>query len=170
MKKVRIDLIWQRFWKLTAISPADVTKHWRLRWNCRCDCWNNYIVVWSHLRNWNTKSCWCIRKERNNNISHWMGKTRIYGIWCSMKYRCYNKNSKDYMHYWERWIKVLWKTFEAFRDDMYDSYLEHVKGYWEKETTIDRINNNWNYEKTNCKWSTYNEQANNRRPRSPNKE
>jgi len=56
--------------------------------------------------------------------------------------------------------------FEEFRDDMYKSYLEHVEKYWEKETSIDRIDNNWNYCKENCKRSTPKEQSNNRRERT----
>lgn len=55
-----------------------------------------------------------------------------------------------------------WKDFQNFYDDMYESYVDHVNEYGEKDTTIDRIDVNRNYEKENCKWSTLREQFNNK--------
>lgn len=57
----------------------------------------------------------------------------------------------------------LWKSFEDFRDDMYDSYLEHVEKHGEKQTTLDRIDVNGNYQRDNCRWATMPEQAAGRR-------
>lgn len=84
---------------------------------------------------------------------HWMWKTRFYQTWINMKSRCNNKtpHSKSYR---DKWIKVLWKTFWEFRDDMYKNYLEHVEKHWEKNTSINRIDNDWNYCKDNCEWAT----------------
>ena len=79
-----------------------------------------------------------------------------------MKARCTEECRRWYHNYGGRWIKVLWKSFEEFRDDMYESYLEHIKEYWEKETTIDRIDVDWNYCKENCRRATLKEQANNK--------
>jgi len=58
---------------------------------------------------------------------------------------------------------MLWKSFEEFKKDMYDSYIIHIEKYGLKETTIDRINNEGNYCKKNCQWSTRSEQMKNRR-------
>jgi hypothetical protein len=76
--------------------------------------------------------------------------------------RCNNSKYIYYEIYGGKGIKVEWESFESFRDDMYKSYLEHVKKFGEKNTTIDRIKSSGNYSKTNCQWATAKEQTNNR--------
>lgn len=96
------------------------------------------------------------RNFKWNNYNKALYKTRIYRIWSNMKTRCSNTNIKDYYRYWWRWISFCekWKHFEWFYEDMKDWYSESL--------TLDRINNNWNYCKENCRWTDLKTQSNNR--------
>lgn len=94
---------------------------------------------------------------------HGMSQTAFYKKWTSMTSRCNNPNTDGYVNYGGRGIKIEWKSFKEFKDDMYESYLKHVEEFGQKQTTIDRINNDGNYRKDNCRWATYSEQITNSR-------
>lgn len=159
---------WEKFWRLTILWES--IKRWKeLFEKCICDCWEIKFVSRSHLRRWAVRSCWCLSKELTKERldkyrkKHWMYNTHIYKIYRWAKYRCSNKNATSYKIYWWRWIRFLWDSFEEFYEDMWDSYKEHIKKYWIKNTTIDRINCNWDYCKENCRRVTRQEQNDNRR-------
>lgn len=82
-----------------------------------------------------------------------------------MKQRCHNPSSKDFARYGARGITVSekWFDFTGFMDDMRESYEKHVKEYGERNTQIDRVDNNDGYNKYNCRWVTMRENLNNRR-------
>lgn len=96
-------------------------------------------------------------KGNKNHLKHGMRHTRLYNIWRSMRQRCSNPNCINYHNYGGKGIKVCdeWNKFEIFYE------WAMANGYTE-ELTIDRIDVNGNYEPSNCKWSSYKEQANNK--------
>ena len=156
MKK---DLTWQRFGALTAITFYWFIK-WKSRRTYRCDCWNIVHTRWSNVTFWHKNSCWCLNHKFTKHNMTW---THFYSKWTSLKQRCNNKNNKCYKDYGWRWVENKWSTFEEFKNDMYQSYLEHIGKHWEKQTTIDRIDVNGHYCKDNCKWATRQEQCSNKR-------
>ncbi len=94
---------------------------------------------------------------------HGLSKTRFYHIWSVMLQRINNPKNTHYRYYGGRGIKCEWKGFIEFRNDMYLFYLAHTKEFGEKNTTLERIDNNKNYSKSNCKWATVKEQHYNTR-------
>lgn len=135
---------------------------------CRCDCWvEKYVQKW-HLLSWATKSCWCLKRDTcaemgKQNKKHWLRRDSIYAKYQWIKARCERSGCHWYHNYGERWIKCLRDSFEDFYNDMGPSYEEHVRQFWKQDTTIERIDVNWDYCKENCKRVTREEQYMNKR-------
>lgn len=158
-----INLIGKRFGRLVVIEQIGKNKHGHILWLCRCDCGQEKIIRGGHLRDNKIKSCGCLNAELSSrrNTSHGCSLTPIYHIWRSMNDRCNNPNDRGYHKYGERRIKVCWRWsnknptgFENFYEDV-DNPPEGL--------TLDRINNNGNYEPGNWRWATPKEQSRNTR-------
>ena len=105
-----------------------------------------------------------IRENEKYDIDLESAKKSLRNRWDGMKDRCYNPKDKDYYRYGERGIRVCdrWLTFNNFFSDMYDSFIAHVKEFGLRNTTLDRVDHDGNYEPSNCDWKTIKEQNNNR--------
>lgn len=164
-------VVGDRFNRWLVIGESIVVNK-RRKYLCRCSCGTErYVDYYSLVRN-RSKSCGCLMVELNSCRSmpnhyktHNMSHTRFYKIWRGIICRCRYKSHISYKNYGGRGISVCnrWNKFENFRDDMYESYLKHCEEFGEKDTSIDRIDNNGNYELSNCKWATIVEQRNNTR-------
>lgn len=131
------------------------------KWLFKCDCGNEIIKNMENVLRSHTKSCGCLLNK--GNLKHGLSNTRFYSIWAGIKNRCFCKGWETYKKYGGCGITVCneWSKFENFKNNMYKEYLEHVNKYGEKNTTIDRIDSKGDYRKDNCRWATYEKQANN---------
>jgi len=156
----KIDLRGKRFGRLTVISVFGKTKSLNTIWLCKCDCGNEIPVINTNLTRGNSKSCGCgnIEKICERNTTHGMTGTPLYKVWVSMRNRCNTKSCSVYRYYGGRGIKICneWQEFNNF-------YNWAVKNGFKEGLTLDRKNNNGNYEPSNCRWVTQLMQSNNKR-------
>jgi hypothetical protein len=153
-----INITGQRFGRLIALGP--VHQNGKLAWHCRCDCGQEKAVMGNHLRSGKTQSCGCLHREKLRtkgiNARHGMSQSRVYKLWRAMRKRCQDINAANYHRYGGRGISVCerWQSFENFYSDMGEPPSD--------QHSLDRIDNDGNYEPTNCQWATINEQAQNK--------
>ena len=154
------------FYHLTVIYPdGDALGNGGQVWRCFCTCGKFVSVAETDLKSGGVSSCGCLppinkhsRQMKGVKVTHGMSLTPEYRSWAGIKQRCFNKNDRSYKDYGGRGITMCdrWaKSFECFYADMGRKP--------EPRMSIDRINNDGNYEPGNCRWATPKQQYHNRR-------
>lgn len=156
MKK--LNLIGEKFGRLVVTSKSkDCGRD--IKWVCKCLCGEIRKIYAGNLKSGKTRSCGCFNIESHTTHGYNKGKVaQEYKIWASMIQRCHNPNDKSYKNYGKRGIIVC----DAWRASFLD-FIEHVGKRPHCKLSLDRVNNDGNYEPGNVKWSTRTEQMLNTR-------
>lgn len=146
-------MVGEKFGRLVVDSCAGRTKTRQLRWLCKCECGGETTTVTYKLKSGHTRSCGCLQKERaaKAQTRHGLCGSPTYESWRAMIARCTNQKDKSFQWYGLKGIKVCepWLKFDNFLSDMGERPSGH---------TIERIDVNAGYEKSNCKWTRANRQ------------
>ena len=148
-----VDLIGQKFGRLTVIERCPRNKHGQDMWLCKCDCGKEKVINGQSLRRGRTKSCGCLNSElaTARKYKHGMSRDSIYSVWEHLHKRSYGNGEIKVADCWLH-------DFQAFYD-----YVSKLPHFGEKGYSLDRIDTYGNYEPNNVRWADDETQANNKR-------
>ena len=156
----KLELTGERFGRLRVLREGKKSKYGAAQWDCLCDCGTFKTIIGSSLKTGLTRSCGCLNNETWETMitKHNLVRHPLYETWAGMNKRCTNPRSKNYCNYGGRGISVCarWK-------DSFPNFLEDMGEKPSSKYSLDRINNDGNYEATNCRWATRSQQNLNKR-------
>jgi len=156
-----IDLTGKVFGRLIVLGREGSSRSGQPLWRCRCKCGNECVVFGGALRDGRTQSCGCLQRERVSETSTTHGQTHSieYNTWANMKQRCLNPNASFFSNYGGRGIRVCDRWLHSFENFLADVGPRPSNGH-----SIDRIDNNGDYEPGNVRWALSSVQQKNTRP------
>jgi hypothetical protein len=145
-----------KFGKLTILEKSETVSYSNKKYKCLCDCGNITNSQLNNLKTGKATSCGC---GRGNGIKSYTNCTKMpeYNTWVHMKSRCYNENDSFYHRYGGRGITVCDRWIDSF-----NYFLDDMGKRPSSKHSLDRIDNDGNYEPSNCRWTTFKIQARNR--------
>lgn len=151
--------IGNQYGRLLVIGRAENCKQGQAQWECLCDCGKTCVVSGSNLRRGKQISCGCYGREVNakNDVPTELRQGRIYRIWQRMISRCTNPRNSRYYTYGARGIKVC----DEWTNDYMKFHEWAIENGYSDNLSIDRIDNDGNYEPSNCRWATNTQQVRN---------
>jgi hypothetical protein len=165
----KVDLVGQRFNRLLVIAETGRTPAKQTLWLCRCECGETTSTTTTKLRSGHSKSCGCLKAEAMSIMArrdgmHVGGRHRMFDSYAGMVARCTNENDEFFANYGGRGITICerWRHGEGGKTGFH-LFVKDMGPRPSARHSIDRKNNDGNYEPDNCRWATKKQQARNRR-------